>query len=53
MQRAREFEIVGMCPVERDIAAVDDEVRPRGVDVFTQSLEICSQFGETAGKMRV
>ena len=39
--------------VPRHVAAVDDEIRPRVVDVFADAVEIVGQFREIARQVRV
>jgi hypothetical protein len=54
VQRLGEFEIVPICrAVEREIAAVDDEVGTLRIDVLAQPMKIVRQLRLTAGKMGI
>ena len=54
VQRLREDEIVAAGRgVEGEIAAVDDEVRPRRVDVFADAMKIIGQLLQSAGEVGV
>src|SRR5258705_13773783 len=50
MQRLGEFEIAAAGrAVEGEVAAVDDEVRPRPVDMRAHAIEIIGEFWQSAG----
>ena len=54
VQRFGEFEIVATgWSIEGEIAAVDDEIGARRVDVFAQPVKVVGQFLMAAGKMGV
>ncbi|MGC0395996.1 hypothetical protein ABIF91_008382 [Bradyrhizobium sp. USDA 241] len=51
MQAFREFGVVAAGrPVERDVAGVDDEIGPAGVDVLADAVEVGDQARESAGR---
>jgi hypothetical protein len=54
VQRAGKFEIVAIGrAVEGEVAAVDDEIRARRVDIFAHPMKIVGKFRQAAGEMGV